>query len=168
MITPAQVIFDVNSQVFYCICICQIFTHNSEISPFPSKCYLSTFVQWQRPILFGLTQVEKLSRSSWMVQWSIPIAKIYKSSAKMNGSEIFSASGKSLMKMQNKSGPSSEPLGTPLLTSWTSEHVLSILTNCFRLLSQSMRTCRRHPPTPIFTTFLIARGTLSKAFEKFV
>ena len=52
----------------------------------------------------------------------------------MNGSEDFSASGKSLMKMQNRRGPSIEPSGTPLLTSRTPEHVLSIPTNCFRLL----------------------------------
>ena len=134
MLTPAQVIFDVKSQVFFTVSACsQSSPKKLKLNFFPQN-VIWAHLSWASSILFDLNHVAMLSRSSWMVIWSFPIAKIFRSSAKMNGFEHFSASAKSLMKMQNRSGPSNEPWGFPLLTSRTPKHVLSILTNCFRLL----------------------------------
>ena len=67
MFTAAQVIFDVNSQVLYCICICQIFNHISKFRFFPRNVILA-HLSSASSILFDLTHVAMLSRSSRNVQ----------------------------------------------------------------------------------------------------
>ena len=93
---------------------------------------------------FSSSELIKLSSMFMSLCWKDKFA----SSAKRWKSRSFEQLWKSLTYIKNKSGPSTDPWGTPQDTAWVSEFIAPRETNCDLLLKYEVNQSLTTPLTP--------------------
>ena len=88
----------------------------NNLESWPLKVNLKHF-SFAEIILFSFAQPSTASRLDCTFSLFFVMDKIFIASAKRCGSLNFKAAGRSFMKMQNLTGPTKDPWGTPLVTS---------------------------------------------------
>ena len=115
-------------------------------------------------------QFSSCCRSCW--SWSLSLVSLilpssFVSSANLN-TELTMSVSRSLMKMRNKTGPRTDPCGTPLVTNLHIEYWSLMHTRCFLPLNQLLIHSQTLPLIPWLATLSnsLMCGTLSNAFAK--
>ena len=82
--------------------------------------------------------------------------------------ELMRLESRSLMKMAKRTGPKTDPRGTPLDTAFQADLYPSIQTRCLLPCNHSCIQAKTFPPIPCFSSLSNNRwcGTLSNAFAK--